>query len=71
MSPVSAVLSIRVDSSVLAEIHAGYECDEFCKKVISNGVSVPGISEANGLWYIGGHLLIPRCNTSSDPACEL
>src|SRR5262245_64226497 len=38
----------------------GYETDEFCKKVCGGSTSTPGIREANGLWYVGSRLLIPR-----------
>jgi hypothetical protein len=57
---VHATLSITTDPSVLRTIQNGYMNDEFCKKVILSAPSIKGISTANGLWYIGDRLLIPR-----------
>jgi hypothetical protein len=61
--PVSAVLSVTTDSSVLQSIKDGYKTDDFCKKFISTAPSTLGISEANGLWYVGDRLLIPDSGT--------
>jgi hypothetical protein len=37
-----------------------YQDDPFCKKFMTSGVGVKGITSANGLWYVGDRLLIPR-----------
>ena len=60
---INATLSITTDPSVLRTIQDGYETDEFCKKLISTTPSTQGIHKANGLWYTGDRLLIPRCGT--------
>jgi hypothetical protein len=57
---VNAILSITTDPSVLHMIQDGYLNDDFCKKIIASPESTPGVSTANGLWYIGDRLLIPR-----------
>lgn len=58
--PVGAILSIAADASFLDSIREGYLHDKFSEKFISAKKSVYGIQESNGLWYIGGRLLIPR-----------
>jgi hypothetical protein len=62
-SSINATLSITTDPSVLRMIQDGYKEDEFCKKLIASSPSTLGISSANGLWYIGDRLLIPRFRT--------
>jgi hypothetical protein len=57
---VGAVLTISTDPAVLAEIKAGYQEDEFCKKLATTFPTVPGISQSNDLWYAGSRLIIPR-----------
>ena len=58
-SSVNAVLSVTTDTAVLADIIQGYKVDTFCKKVVESGSKMKGVHEANGLWYIGDHLLVP------------
>jgi hypothetical protein len=57
---ITVILSISTDDSFLSSIKEGYTVDPFCKKLIANGTTVHGITESNGLWYIGDRLLIPR-----------
>jgi len=58
LSPVAAVLSIATDQTVLDAIKCGYASDDYCIKISKSGMS--GVTCANGLWYIGDRLLIPR-----------
>jgi hypothetical protein len=44
--------------SILKQIKEGYLQDEFCKRVAAT--EMKGWRKANGLWYIGDRLLIPR-----------
>jgi hypothetical protein len=60
---INATLSITTDPSVLCTIQEGYNTDDFCKKVIATADPMKGISQANGLWYIGDRLLIPRAGS--------
>jgi hypothetical protein len=57
---VSTVLHLTTDSNILQSIKVGYNEDSFCKKFIASGISIKGIRNANGLWYVGDRLLIPR-----------
>jgi hypothetical protein len=57
---INAILSISTDENILKSIKEGYTVDPFCKKLITNGTSVHGVTERNGLWYIGDRLLIPH-----------
>jgi hypothetical protein len=57
---VSAVLKIHSDDVVLAEIKKGYGEDAFCRKIMEGKSTIPGVTEANGLWYVGDRLLIPH-----------
>jgi hypothetical protein len=59
-APVSAVLQIATDTSVLQEIKDGYMSDPFCAKFIVAKAPTLGIHKANGLWYVGSRLLIPQ-----------
>jgi hypothetical protein len=54
--PVCATLSIATDKSLLDSICSGYTSDKSCQKLIKVGGF--GVSKANGLWYVGDHLLI-------------
>jgi hypothetical protein len=53
------VLTVTADASILADIKRGYTEDKFCKKIAANP-NIPGISQANDLWYLGLRLVIPR-----------
>lgn len=55
---VGAVLRVQADQSVLDDIMAGYETDEFCKKLGTSGMK--HVKLINGLWYVGDRLVIPR-----------
>lgn len=55
---VSAVLQLQVDESVLKEIIAGYDDDEFAKHALAD--NIPGFRKANGLLYVSSRLVIPR-----------
>ena len=50
---ISAVLSIMYLS-----IKSGYNLDPYCVHLAKNNIS--GTHLVNGLWYIGGHLVIPQ-----------
>jgi hypothetical protein len=58
--PIGAVLSIASDERVLKTIKEGYKEDDFCRKLSEGKSKIPGIEESNGLWYVGGRLVIPR-----------
>jgi hypothetical protein len=57
---VNAVLSVSADKKFLADVRKGYESDTFCKQVIASMPGMKGVSENDGLWYVGDGLLIPR-----------
>jgi RNase H-like domain found in reverse transcriptase len=54
---IAAVLSVTSDDEILNMIKAGYQEDEFCKRITSS--SMEGWRQSNSLWYIRDHLLIP------------
>jgi hypothetical protein len=56
---VAPMLHIKCDASVMEGIKRDYTEDAFCKKVIDSK-GMKGLTEANGLWYIGSQLLILR-----------
>jgi hypothetical protein len=56
---VNAILSVTTDQQVLKDIVMGYETDEFCKRLPTCGMK--SVKQENGLWYIAGRLVIPRC----------
>ncbi|TFY53536.1 hypothetical protein EVJ58_g9399 [Rhodofomes roseus] len=56
----AATMAIGPDAEMLRQIREGYAEDEFCARLIANAASTPGAETSNGLWYIGGRLLIPR-----------
>jgi hypothetical protein len=58
--PTASVSVVEMDKSVLKGVREGYEKDEFCKKIVNNDCKTLGITSKDGLWYIGGRLLIPR-----------
>jgi RNase H-like domain found in reverse transcriptase/Integrase zinc binding domain len=55
---VASVLSITSDNSLLRAIKNGYDSDTYCKCLANS--SVPGTTTKDGLWYVGGHLLVPQ-----------
>ncbi|KAF9010382.1 hypothetical protein BDZ89DRAFT_914645, partial [Hymenopellis radicata] len=57
---VAAVLSVTSDAKFLQQIKAGYDSDEFTKKLATLRALPPGITKDNSLWFIDGCLLIPR-----------
>ena len=46
---INAILNIATDESILKSIKAGYQADEFCKRVASS--SMKGWQKSNDLWY--------------------
>jgi len=44
----------------LRSICDGYAGDSFCSKFVLGQRILPGVSERDGLWYIGSRLLVPR-----------
>ena len=61
-SPVAAALDITADESLLRDIIAGYQNDEFAKQLMKDitAGSIEGAREENGLLYVGRQLLIPN-----------
>ena len=59
---VAATLDITADESLLRDITAGYQNDEFAKQLMKNikNGSIKGICEENNLLYVGRRLLIPN-----------
>ena len=58
----AVTLGISADESLLRDIIAGYQNDDFAKQLmkdITNG-SIEGAQEENGLLYVGHRLLIPN-----------
>jgi hypothetical protein len=58
----AATLNISADESLLRDIIAGYQNDDFAKQLkkdITAG-SIEGAREENGLLYVGRRLLIPN-----------
>ena len=60
--PAAAVLDISADESLLRDITAGYEDDEFAKQLKKDirAGSIEGAQEENDLLYVGHRLLIPN-----------
>jgi hypothetical protein len=59
---VATILDITADESLLRDIIAGYQHDDFAKQLrkdITAG-SIEGAREENGLLYVGRRLLIPN-----------
>ncbi|TFY52450.1 hypothetical protein EVJ58_g10012 [Rhodofomes roseus] len=59
-STCAATLAIGPDAGLLDSIRDGYANDPFCVRFIENAGSTPGAETSNGLWYVGGRLLVPR-----------
>ena len=62
---VASTLDITADESLLRDITAGYQKDDFAKQLkkdIAAG-SIEGAREENGLLYVGRRLLIPNIPT--------
>ena len=57
-TPISAVLSISMDPSILSSIKSGYDLDPFCQRLTKT--PIPGTQLINGLWYVGDRLVVPR-----------
>ena len=55
--PVSTVLSLAMDMSVLMDICASYLLNSLCTKIVNSKAT--GVKNVDGLWYIGSHLVIP------------
>jgi hypothetical protein len=68
---IHTTLSITTDPSIPCTIQAGYNTDEFCKKVIASVTSIQRITTSNGLWYIRDHLLIPCFGTLQEDLFHL
>jgi hypothetical protein len=59
----NAILMISADECFLKDVREGYKHDEFCQKLSSMDISMPGIHFVNDLWYLGDRLVIPRYST--------
>ncbi|KIK56505.1 hypothetical protein GYMLUDRAFT_61951 [Collybiopsis luxurians FD-317 M1] len=46
---VSSILTVTADASFLSDIKAGYDQDDFVKKILSSGSQIPGVEQSNGL----------------------
>ena len=58
---VCATLSISADKQLLQKICAGYAGEKWIQNTLLKAKDgMPGIQLANGLWYIGSRLIIPR-----------
>ena len=60
-SLVCATFSITADKALLLQIKEGYKDDRWVQDTLVKAKgSVPGIQHANGLWYVGDRLIVPR-----------
>jgi len=60
-SPVCATFSITADRTLLGQIKNSYKDDCWVQETLVKARgSVPGIQHANGLWYVGERLIVPR-----------
>lgn len=57
---VALIFSVTTDTQLLEEIRAGYEKDEWCRKLRENTQSSPEANESQGLLYWKDQLVIPR-----------
>ena len=57
---IGSILSISADTSFLREIRSGYLQDPWIKSLSSASESIPGLTQNDGLWYVGDRLIIPR-----------
>ena len=48
-----------LDKSLLKHIQDSYLVDPWCKKLLLASMSMKGIEQCQGLWYIGLQLVIP------------
>jgi hypothetical protein len=70
LRPCGAVLTITADTDLLNEIRKGYRDDEYCKKLASCE-SFSSVKKVNGLWYIGGRLVVPHTGTIREDLFQL
>jgi hypothetical protein len=56
----NTILTISADKSFLNNVREGYKHDDFCQKLASLDMCMPGLRSEHGLWYLGEHLIIPR-----------
>ncbi|THH06299.1 hypothetical protein EW146_g9654 [Bondarzewia mesenterica] len=59
---IASVLSITSDPELLVSIRTGYTTDPWCVKLQQNLGSMPGVTQSEGLLYVGGCLVVPRVN---------
>jgi len=58
---VNATFSITADKDLLEQIRKGYKDDKWVNNTLAKAKDgMPGIQLANGLWYVGDRLIIPR-----------
>ena len=57
---VGSVLSSSADAHFLEDVKNGYLLDPWIKSLTSASESILGLTQNNGLWYIGTRLIIPR-----------
>lgn len=60
IKPISLVMSITPDASLLKDIKSGYTTDPWCTKLSSLVDSLPGLRREDGLLYLNDRLVIPR-----------
>jgi hypothetical protein len=59
LKPISLVLSVTPDRSLLNDIKKGYSEDPWCVKLQKLTNSLPGLKCCDGLMYINDQLIIP------------
>lgn len=57
---VAPVLALNTDSQLLSLIKTGYAEDPWCRKLLSDGIKVAGVSRRGGLLYVADRLVVPR-----------
>jgi len=60
IKPITLVLSVTPDASLINDIKGGYLTDPWCVKLTKLIDSLPGLRKRDGLLYLNDHLVIPR-----------
>jgi hypothetical protein len=60
IKPISLVMSITTDGSLLNDIKNGYLADPWCVKLSKLTDSLPGLRHDNGLLYLNDRLIVPH-----------
>jgi len=67
---INVTLSIGADESFLHDVKEGHIEDNFAKKLMA-GLTIPGVHEDHGLWYVGNRLVIPRTGSCGEDLFQL